>query len=106
LHRFDRQLTALAALLLLFAQLGAVSHAHAHDTAVGHPAAHEQGFDTHEACNDCLAYAPLLATAGAPAGLPPVEKQGRGTASCVTVTSLVEPTPIVAFSPRGPPLTP
>jgi hypothetical protein len=99
---------AVLALGLLFAQLGAISHAYAHDAA-NSVCAHHSGADSHAAanshdlCNDCLAYAPLLAAAGTPVSLPLIEVQ-RGVAHVNdTCASRVDLTLTLAFRSRAPP---
>jgi hypothetical protein len=104
LHRFELRIALLAALALLIAQLGAMSHAYAHDAAVGSPATHQTAA-THDLCNDCLAYAPLLAAAGTPSALPYIEPQGRGLATRATAESLLDLSLTVAFRSRAPPKT-
>jgi hypothetical protein len=103
LPAFQLRLAILAMAALLFAQLGAMSHAYSHDAA--RTAAHSTAANSHELCNDCLAYAPLLSAAGTSTALPLVEPQGRGPATSATVRSLVELGPIPAFRSRAPPFT-
>jgi hypothetical protein len=104
LHRFELRIAVLAALALLIAQLGAMSHAYSHDIAVGSPSTHQTAA-THDLCNDCLAYAPLLAVAGAPGALPYIEPQGRDLATRATAESLLNLSLTVAFRSRAPPKT-
>ena len=92
----------MAAVALLIAQLGAMSHAYSHDAAIGAPT-HQTGASSHDPCDDCLAYAPLLAVAGAPAALSFIEPQGHGLATSVTAQSLVDLSLTVAFRSRAPP---
>ena len=102
---------------LLFAQLGALSHAYAHDAAPGSPAAgssptsapaasHPTGAAGHDPCNECLAYAPLLCVAGTPTALPVVDPQARAPATGATADSLVDLRAALAFRARAPPATP
>jgi len=105
LHRFEFRIAVMAALALLIAQLGAMSHAYSHDAAIGSASTHQTGATSHDPCNDCLAYAPLLAAAGAPGALPFVEPQGRGLATRATASSLVDLSLTVAFRSRAPPTT-
>jgi hypothetical protein len=104
LHRFERRIAVLAALVLLIAQLGAMSHAYSHDAAVDSPSTHQTPA-THDLCNDCLAYAPLLALSGASGALPYLEPQGRGLATRATAESLLDLSLTVAFRSRAPPKT-
>jgi hypothetical protein len=88
---------------LLFAQLGAMSHAYSHDAT--RSSTHQIAANSHDLCNDCLAYAPLLSAAGTPTALPLIQPPGRGPATSATVRSLVELGPIPAFRSRAPPFT-
>jgi hypothetical protein len=106
LHRLERGLAVVAAAALLIAQLGAMSHAYAHDTAVGSRSTHQTGASSHDSCAECLAYSPLLATAGAPTAPPSVEPQGRGWSIPATAGSLVDLSLTLAFRSRAPPATP
>jgi hypothetical protein len=115
--RFELRIAVLAALALLLAQLGALSHAYAHDAATGSSLAGAHGARPpatsrplgaagHDACNECLAYAPLLCAAGAPAALPAVDPQGRTLATRPTADSLVDLRATLAFRARAPPAAP
>lgn len=105
-HRVELRVAVLAALALLFAQFGAMSHAYSHDAVAGAPAAtHQTGAASHDPCNDCLAYAPLLCAAGAPTALPSSLPQSRGLATRATAASLVNLDLTLAFRSRAPPLT-
>lgn len=91
---------------LLVAQWGAMSHAFSHDASAGSPSAtHQTGAVSHDPCNECLGYAPLLCAAGTPAALPSTPPQGRGLATRSTADSLVDLDLKLAFRPRAPPLT-
>jgi hypothetical protein len=106
LHRFELRLAVMAAVALLLAQLGAMSHAYSHDAALGSPTTHQAGANSHDPCDDCLAYAPLLAPGGMPGALPFIEPQGRGLATSAAAHSLVDLSLTLAFRSRAPPLTP
>lgn len=103
LHRFELRLAVFAAMLLLLAQFGAMSHAYSHDAAVGSPATHQTGASSHDPCGECLAYAPLLSAAGTSATLPSVEPQGRGAALRSAAHGLIPSAPTLAFRSRAPP---
>jgi hypothetical protein len=103
LHRFELRVAAMAAVALLIAQLGAMSHAYSHDAALGSASTQQTGASSHQPCDDCLAYAPLLAVAGAPAAFPFIEPQGRGLATSATAESLIDLSLTVAFRSRAPP---
>jgi hypothetical protein len=115
--RFELRIAVLAVLALLLAQLGALSHAYAHDAATGSSRAgahgagspatsHPLGPAGHDACNQCLAYAPLLCATGAPAALPGVDLEGRTLATRPTADSLVDLRATLAFRARAPPTAP
>jgi len=115
--RFELRIAVLAVIALLFAQLGALSHAYAHDAAAGASLAgthgarspatsHPPGTAGHDACNECLAYAPLLCAAGAPAALPVVDLEGRTLATRPTADSLLDLRATLAFRARAPPAAP
>jgi hypothetical protein len=105
LHRFELRLAVMAALALLIAQLGAMSHAYSHDAAIDAPTTHQSAANSHDSCNDCLAYAPLLAAAGTPSALPFIEPPGRGLSPRATPQSLVDLSLTLAFRSRAPPYT-
>jgi hypothetical protein len=106
LLRSEFRLAVIAAAALLIAQLGAMSHAYSHDAAIGSPTTHPTGASSHDPCDECLAYSPLLASAGTPGALPPIEPQGRGLATRATANSLVDLSLTLAFRSRAPPITP
>ncbi len=89
--------------MLLMAQLGAMSHAYSHDAAVGSPPTHQSGVSSHEACKDCLAYAPLLAVAGACSVLPFALPPGHGAAARRAGDSVADLSLTLAFRSRAPP---
>lgn len=101
MHRFELRIAAFAALALLLAQLGAMTHAYSH--GVVDAASHQTGASSHDLCKDCLGYAPLLAATGAPGQLPALEPRGRGLAARTTATSVVDFSLTLAFRSRAPP---
>ncbi len=103
MNRFELRIAVMAAVALLIAQLGAMSHAYSHDAAVGSPSTHQTGANSHDLCKDCLAYAPLLAGAAAASALPFIPPQGRGLATRATAQSLVDLSLTLAFRSRAPP---
>ncbi len=91
----------LTALVLLVAQVAAQAHAYSHL----HP-----GFDTTQQldahgrlCSECLAVAPLLATAGSTGRSFLTPPQGVTAAADVVVASLISHEPTLAFRSRAPP---
>ncbi len=105
LHRFGSRVAVMAALALFLAQLGAMAHAYSHDASAGYPASHQTGMAAHDACNECLAYAPLLCSAGTPTALPHVDLHPRGLAVRATADSRVDLDLTLAFRSRAPPTT-
>jgi len=105
LHRFGSRLAILAGLALFLAQLGAMSHAYSHDATAGYPASHQAGIAGHDACNECLAFAPLLCAGGTPTALPPLDLHARGLAVRAPADSRVDLDSTLAFRSRAPPPT-
>ena len=81
---------------LVLAQTGAVLHQYSHLRASGHAT-------PSQTCVDCLAFSPLLATAGSPHGLPLVLRANISTCVCDPVAPLPRRAPQTAFLARGPP---
>jgi hypothetical protein len=102
-HGVALRLAFMAALALLIAQFGAVSHSYAHDIAAGAPTAQRSALANHDPCTDCLAFAPLLAAAGASGSLLSIEPPGRGLAARPTAGSPLESSLSLAFRSRAPP---
>lgn len=109
LHGFGLRLALLSVAALLIAQLGATAHAYSHSAA---DSSTHQSCSTgptrtssHDPCNDCLAYAPLLSAAAAPGPLPSLESHGRSVAQPVAASSFVDLSLRLAFRSRAPPFT-
>jgi hypothetical protein len=104
-HRFGFRLAVIAALALFIAQLGAMNHAYSHvpgaNTTSSHPTP-----ASHDVCDDCLNFAPLLSAAGAPTALPLIQPPGRGMAAHAVVIDPVHLHPHLSFRSRAPPVTP
>ena len=105
--RSKLRLAVVATAALLIAQFGAMSHVYSHD-AVRAAASHSTGVtlpgaSSHDPCNDCLAFAPLLSAAGTPGTLPVVEPEARGVPTRATAGSLIEDSLTLAFRSRAPP---
>jgi hypothetical protein len=97
------RIALMMAMALLIAQFGAQAHAYSHLRADS--AATDQ-LDSHgKLCSDCLAFAPLLATAGSPSHLFAMAPQGVVAAPGVAVASLITRFPTPAFRSRAPPST-
>ena len=92
-----RVLGLLLVLALVLAQTGALLHQYSHLRASG--AATMPG----QTCVECLASAPLLATADAPPGLPVVLRTDISTRVCDPRSPLLWRTSQTAFLARGPP---
>ncbi len=101
LHRFELRITALAAIALLLAQLGAMSHAYSHDMT----AAHQSGASSHEPCHDCLGYAPVLSGAGAVGAMPCLKAQTHGRVAQAASQPGADLSLSLAFRSRAPPQT-
>jgi hypothetical protein len=104
-HRNERLIAVIAAFALYFAQLGAMTHAYSHTPETRTVASHQSTPGAHDACNDCLNFAPLLASAGAPSILPFVQPAGRSVAPQTAFSSFVDLRPRLAFRSRAPPVT-
>jgi hypothetical protein len=95
----------IAALALLFAQIGAMAHAYSHTPEMG-VSSHQTDLGIHDFCKDCLNFAPLLSAAGAPASLPFAIPQPCRTAPQAQITCLVDLKFLLAFRSRAPPVSP
>ncbi len=103
-HSFGFTRVLLALLMLLAGQFGAQVHTYAHEgTAV---AAHQKVVDAHLPCKDCLAYAPLLATAGAPASIATPGERVAGIRLSRTQAPAAAARLQLAFRSRAPPHPP
>ena len=94
-----RALGLLLVVALVIAQTGALLHQYSHLRASGD--ATQQGQT--QTCVDCLAFSPLLATAGAAQGLPLVLRAAVSTRLCDQGAPLPWRAPHTAFLARGPP---
>jgi hypothetical protein len=102
-HRVRLRFAVIAALALVVAQLGAMAHAYTHVPQTSAESARQQIPTLHDSCNDCLNFAPLLASAGAPAALPFALPQGCCVAPAAPRDSLLELKFLLAFRSRAPP---
>jgi len=102
-HRFEFRVALIMSVALLIAQVGAMAHAYSHIPGAVPGSTHQSGPGSHETCNDCLAFAPLLSAAGAPAALPCAEPQGRNLTACAIGSSLVDRFLNLALRSRAPP---
>lgn len=105
-HCVELRLAWVALLALFFAQLGAVAHAYSHDAAAGQATSQRVGANTHNPCGECLAFAPLLAGAAAPAVLPSIAPPIPFIADSLRAPLWVVANPHLAFRSRAPPSTP
>jgi hypothetical protein len=105
LHRFDLRLAVMAVVALVIAQMGAMAHAYSHDTAVGSTPMHVIGAVSHSPCGDCLAYAPLLSSAGTTGSLPFLEPEPRDAVARALPDSPIDGLLLLAFRSRAPPYT-
>jgi hypothetical protein len=102
-QRVEFRIALITTIALLIAQMGAMAHAYTHTSDLGGAGAHQSGLGSHEFCNDCLGFAPLLSAGATPAVLPQLEPQGRVVAAPVAGASLVDRSVILAFRSRAPP---
>ena len=95
--RHARVLGLLLVVALVLAQTGALLHQYSHLRASGDATLPGQ------TCVECLAFAPVLATAGAAHGLPLVLRAGVSTRICDPGAPMPRRAPQTAFLARGPP---
>ncbi len=104
--RLEFRVALIAALALIFAQLGAMAHAYSHEPEKP-PVSTQQGNPgIHDYCKDCLNFAPLLSAAGAPAALPFSLPHAARAAPQAPIARLVDLEFLLAFRSRAPPVTP
>ena len=94
-----RALGLLLVVALVIAQTGALLHQYSHLRASGDATLPGQT----QTCVDCLAFSPLLATAGAAHGLPLVLQADVSTRLCDQGAPSPRRAPHTAFLARGPP---
>jgi hypothetical protein len=105
-RRLDIRIALIAALALIFAQLGAMTHAYSHVPEKPAVSSQQTTLGIHDFCKDCLNFAPLLSAAGAPAALPLALPQACSLAPQAQITCLVDLKFLLAFRSRAPPVTP
>jgi hypothetical protein len=96
----------IAALALIFAQLGAMAHAYSHAPETTSTSSPQSKLGIHDLCKDCLNFAPLLSAAGAPTALPFALPQPCSMAPQAQIACLVEHKSRLAFRSRAPPVKP
>jgi hypothetical protein len=84
---------------LLWAQLGALAHAYSHLHADSATSGHSG------LCNDCLAFAPLLASVDGPVQAAAPLALATAVAADIVIKSLIERQFRFAFRSRAPPLS-
>ncbi len=104
--RLEFRVALIAALALMFAQLGAMAHAYSHVPEKPQVASQHGNQGVHDVCKDCLNFAPLLSAAGAPAALPFALPQACRAAPQAQITCLVDLKFLLAFRSRAPPVSP
>lgn len=104
--RLEFRVALIAALALLFAQLGAMAHAYSHTPERPAAASQHSNPDIHDFCKDCLNFAPLLSAAGAPTSLPFAVPQACRPAPQAQIACLADLKFLLAFRSRAPPVTP
>jgi hypothetical protein len=105
-HRLEFRVALIAALALIFAQLGAMAHAYSHTPEKPPVSSQRANLGIHDFCKDCLNFAPLLSAAAAPASLPFALPQACSRAPQAQVTCLVDLKFLFAFRSRAPPVSP
>jgi hypothetical protein len=105
-HRLEFRVALIAALALICAQLGAMTHAYSHAPEKPPLSSQHANLGIHDFCKDCLNFAPLLSAAGAPASLPFALPQVCSLAPQAQITCLVDLEFLLAFRSRAPPVTP
>lgn len=103
-RHFVLRIAVITAVALLFAQLGAMTHAYSHRGAADAPSAHQSTGGGHEICGDCLNYAPLLSAAGTPVPFDFVAPRDSSTAFRAEPVSRPGSQPLLAFRSRAPPV--
>jgi hypothetical protein len=83
-----------------------MAHAYSHDSTLGSASTQQAAPSSHDACRDCLAFAPLLSVAGVPATLPWNDPRDHSVAARGRGRSLVDHSITLAFRSRAPPYTP
>ena len=96
-----RRVTLVTAWALIFAQYGALAHAYSHL----HPSSVSTYLlDAHgKQCAECLTFAPMLSTAGAPASQPFIAPQSVELAPASVAESLIARRFTASYSSRAPP---
>lgn len=102
-QRIDLRIALIAALALLLAQLGAMTHAYSHVPSLTQASYAPQQPASHELCAECLNFAPLLSAAGAPAVIPFIAPPSSAPAPVAPRASLNDQKPRLAFRSRAPP---
>jgi hypothetical protein len=103
-RRIEFRISALAALALLIAQMGAIAHAYTHRPST-QTSTYQQTQTSHEVCGDCLNFAPLLSTAGTPATLPFSLQHSQSAPPQAAPLSFLDHRTYLAFRSRAPPVT-
>ena len=104
--RLEFRFALIAALALVFAQLGVMAHAYSHTLEKAPVSSQQSNQGIHDFCKDCLNFAPLLSAAGAPTVLPFTIPQACSLAPQAQITCLVAFKFLLAFRSRAPPVTP
>ncbi len=104
--RLEFRVALIAALALIFAQLGAMAHAYSHEPDRPPISSHQGNQGIHDVCKDCLNFAPLLSAAGAPTALPFALPHVCRAAPQAQIFRLVDLEFLLAFRSRAPPFTP
>jgi hypothetical protein len=103
-HHSAFKFAVIAAIVLVFAQLGAMNHAYSHVPQI---AATVQGSNpaAHSICDDCLSFAPVLSAAGSHTVLSFIAPPARAIALRAVAASLLNNRLNLAFRSRAPPVS-
>jgi len=104
-HRLEFRIAALVALALFIAQMGAIAHAYTHKPSTASTSAYQQIAPTHEYCNDCLNFAPLLVAGGTATVLPLSLQFTQSAPPPAPPASFLDHRTHLAFRSRVPPVT-
>ena len=96
-------LAVIAAIALVFAQLGGMNHAYSHVPRVA-ATLQDSNPAAHSICDDCLSFAPVLAATGSSALAEFIAPPARAIALRATAASLLNNRLNLAFRSRAPPV--
>jgi hypothetical protein len=95
---------AVAAIVLVLAQLGAMNHAYSHVPQVA-ATVQDANPAAHAVCDECLSFAPMLSSAGSPSFATFVAPPARAIALAAVAAALLNHRLDLAFRSRAPPVS-